>query len=86
MTVEAMEYYRLLEPTWAKTIGQGDPPTCMVIVKDGRRYELPYGAEFRASDTCDPENGVANLDSDPMKLRCHIIEEFSDQFEHVPQS
>lgn len=86
MDVEEMEYYRLREPDWAETQGQGDPPEALTIVRDGTEYRIPWGLEVRASSQCDPDGQVANLEHDPPLVRCRIIEELSDQFEHVPSS
>lgn len=86
MDVQEMEYYRLKEPDWATTVGQGDPPQALTIVRDGTEYRIPWGLELRASTQCDPENRVANLDHDPPLVRVRIIKELADQFEHVPNS
>jgi hypothetical protein len=86
MDVQEMEYYRLQEPDWAKTVGQGDPPDCLTIVRDETEYCIPWGLEVRASTQCDPDHEVANLEHDPPLVRVQVIEELSDQFEHVPSS
>jgi len=86
MDIQEMEYYRLKEPDWAETHGQGDPPDALTIVQDGAEYRIPWGLEVRASTQCDPENKVANLDHDPPLVRVRILEDISDQLEHVPSS
>jgi len=83
MDVQEMEYYRLQEPEWADTHGQGDPPDCLTIVRDGTEYCIPWGLEVRASTQCDPENKVANLDHDPPLVRVQVLESISDQLEHT---
>jgi len=86
MDVQEMEYYRLIEPEWADTHGQGDPPDCLTIVHNATEYCIPWGTEVRASTNCDPENEVGNLDHDPPLVRLAVIEELADQFTHVPSN
>ncbi|MCA0270235.1 MAG: hypothetical protein LCH53_13610 [Bacteroidetes bacterium] len=72
--------YRVQAPTLPESIGQGEPPTALVIVVGTRRYELPYGTLVKASATCDPEGGVANLSASPPLVRCAIIDEHAGAF------
>ena len=90
---EPGEYYRLKHlpsgnaaPT---VLGQGRPPSALVIVSNGKRYELPFGGTFKASAHCDSgDDGekVASLDRNPPLLRCRIIDQMRDQFEHLPDA
>lgn len=86
MSAQPMEYYRLRTPTWSKRIGQGDPPDAMIIQQDEHTYRIPWGTEVRASDSCDPEGQVANLEHDPPLVRCRVIDRFPDQFEYIPET
>lgn len=78
-----MEYYRLKEPDWAETYGQGDPPEALTIVRDDAEYRIPWGMEVRASTQADPTNKVANLDHDPPLVRVSVLEEIADQLEQT---
>ena len=40
----------------------------------GVPYEFPEGIVVKASSTCDPENGVANMDAEPPLVRKEFIE------------
>lgn len=51
---------RLKTPDSVKATGK---PEAFCVVKDGAVYELPWGADFRVSSHCDPENHVANMDA-----------------------
>lgn len=72
--------YRVQAPTLPESIGQGEPPTALVIVVGTRRYELPYGTLVKASATCDPEGGVANLSASPPLVRTSIIDAHEGAF------
>lgn len=75
---------RLKTPESVKATGR---PECMVVTKDGHRYELPWGADFRLSSHCDPENRVANLDAKggyPL-LHKDFYERYKSQFEIISE-
>ncbi len=89
MTVTAGEKYKHVEPAWAKTIGQGPPPTCVTIRKtlaDGTEEvrKIPFGCVVKASANCDPDAEIANMDAPTPLVRTQIVEGMTQQFEHVP--
>jgi hypothetical protein len=84
MDVTTGEKYQLQEPTWATTYGQGDPPACLTISRSGATRAIPWGAVVKASDNCDPDGQIANMDAEPPLVRTDVIQETADQFEHVP--
>lgn len=80
----AGSYYKLLEPAWAKTYGQGSPPKEMNISVPGKDYSMPWGTIFKASGSCDPDNCIANLNASGYPLlRIEFIQAHLDQFEEV---
>lgn len=81
--VKEMTYWRLRPPTPARTLGQGPGPPGLSLGISGRRYVIPWGLVVRASATCDPEGGVANLDHSPPLVRAEIIAKHIGQFEPV---
>jgi hypothetical protein len=92
MDVTAGEKYQLLEPDWSKVIGQDEPPEGLTITRtdaEGTEHvrEIgPWGEVVKASATCDPDGKIANMDASPPLVRTRVIEELSEQFEHVPTS
>ena len=88
---QAGEYYRLKHlPSGAaapKRLGQGPPPDALVIVSNGERYKIPWGTTVQASAHCDdPGEKVAALDRSPPLVRCRIIDEMREQWEHLPDA
>jgi hypothetical protein len=83
--VIAGQIWKLKEPEWAITYGQGEPPTAMKLQYGERKIELNFGEEFKASYSCDSNNEppVLSTSSSPKLLRVEFIEENIDQFELV---
>lgn len=83
--VIAGQIWKLKEPVWATTYGQGDPPTAMKLQYGDRKIELKFGEEFKASDSCDYNNDppIISTSSSPKLLRVEFIEEHIDQFELI---
>jgi hypothetical protein len=70
---------RLQEPKSVKEHGR---PKCWTVIENGTAYEFPWGADFRISHHCDPENEVANLDANggyPL-LRDEFYQQHKDKF------
>lgn len=92
MDVTAGEKYQLIEPTWADTIGQGEPPEGVTITRtdvDGQvqRRLIPFGAVVKASATCDrPGPGIANMGASPPLVDTGVIEELREQFDPIETS
>lgn len=84
MKVESGNFYRLIKPEFAKTIGQGEPPEGMTIGINSKTYLLKYGSIFKASDDCDKESGIGRLDMKPYPLlEVTFIEQHINQFEEI---
>lgn len=84
MKVESMEQYRLKTPKWAKTVGQGDPPTSYKHFVDGELVaEIPFGGVVEASSQ------TTNMkDYNPGKVKIDdILQGLADngQLEHLPK-
>lgn len=78
---QAGEKYRLKEPDWAKTLGQGDPPTEYVHIRDGEEVRIPWGKAVQASAQ------TTNMaDYAPGKVHTDVLEGLADQLEHLPTS
>jgi len=83
MQIEAMQYYRLVEPEWPKALGQGEKPKGLTLSRGNHSLFLPWGAIVRASHHVDPENELGRTDSDPMMLRVAVIERHRALFEEL---
>lgn len=85
MDVLAGQIWKLKVPEWAKTFGQGEPPTAMKLQYGERIIELPFGTEFKASDSCDYNNDppICSLGATPPLLRSEFIDKNINQFELV---
>lgn len=81
----AGQIWKLKEPEWTTTFGQGLPPTSMALQFGDRVIELAFGTEFQSSDSCDYNNDppVVNLNNNPPLLRTEFIDEHIDQFELI---
>ena len=84
MSVDPLSYWRVQpEPEWPRVVGQGAMPAgpaVQVSAPDGTPHVLPlrWGQLVRASSTCDPDRGVANLDADPHALvRTAVVEQLA---------
>lgn len=58
MPAKPLEHYRLTEPQWAKTHGQGGHPGGVVITEDGETYTLAFGRTYKCSSSHNPEKGL----------------------------
>lgn len=82
LTVEAKEHYRLKQPKWAETYGQGNPPESLVIVRDGSRLAIPFGATVRASGQVERPGSDASA---PIIVHTEDLQQLAnnDQLEHI---
>lgn len=51
---------RLIPPESVQKTGR---PEIFRVKRNGQVYDLPWGADFRVSSHCDPDNKVGNLDA-----------------------
>ena len=85
MKVDPLEQYRLKKPAWAKTIGQGDPPTHYRGYENGELVcEIPFGGVVEAS-----AHTTNMKDYNPGKVKIKsILQDLADndQLEHLPKN
>lgn len=73
---------RLKKPASVKKTGK---PERWRVIKDGQTYDFEWGADFRVSHHCDPENEVANLDAKggyPL-LRDEFYQQYKTKFKPI---
>lgn len=73
---------RLKTPESVKRTGK---PEYMLVVKNGIQYKLKWGADFRVSNRCDPDNKVANLDhnGDYPLINKKFVKQHKNQFKLI---
>lgn len=93
MPAQALEQYRIREPEWATTYGQGAHPTGPSITLDGATHVLgAWGEVVQCTATATTTPGIGNLTASPKKILAEVIDQFGiygEQdggiFEHLPQ-
>lgn len=69
--------YKLNEPQWGKTIGQGNPPNGMAITINGDAHKLPWGSVLTAD-----QNTPYPFDGD--KGNIDFLTEIKNQLKLIP--
>lgn len=81
---QSNDIVRLKTPESVKATGE---PDCFRVTKNGEVYELPWGADFRVSSHCDPDNKIGNMDAKggyPL-IHTEFAEMHKSQFEIITQ-
>jgi len=65
--MKAGDYVKLLKPKMEKQIGQGEPPTAMKVITEGKVHELHYGDVFKLT-----EKGKQIINGDVLNLEFAI--------------
>ncbi len=78
MPITALQLYRVEPPDFPEIHGQGEMPTGVTIAHAGfEPVTIPYGTVVKASNTCDGDRGIANLDADVPLVRVAVLEGLS---------
>lgn len=75
-TVAPLSLYRVDAPALPPSIGQGEAATGVTFTREGfAPVTIEYGTVVKASNTCDGERALANLEADPPLVRVDVLQQ-----------